>query len=89
MANLMLDLIEANIATAIAAGVEPQLRARIARMLPVPAQAPQKAVDAERNLRLAKVLQALDPGRKRLTEAEFARLNEARGILKQEIGIDA
>lgn len=59
--NRLLDAFEAQVAAAVALGLEPQLRARLARLLPEPARpepapAPARPRDSEHELLLTQVL---------------------------------
>lgn len=76
--NAMLDLLEQQVRALIEAGCEPQVRARLARLLPPPERIPA-SVD---RLTGARILTALRAARQaRLTEGERAANRSVRDIV--------
>lgn len=76
--NAMLDLLESQVRALTDLGCEPQIRARLARLLPPPAPVPA-VVDA---MTAAALLTALRAARSnRMTEAELAANRAARQLV--------
>lgn len=76
--NAMLDLLEQQVRALIAAGCEPQVRARLARLLPLPERTPA-GVD---RMTAAQILTALKAARHaKLTESERAANRTVREVV--------
>lgn len=85
-ANGLLDALETLISTMAALGMDSQIRARLARLLPPPVVRPDGAAGTQRALMLAAVLSALVIVRnRRLTEAEARAVSAAKDWIKTEL----
>lgn len=84
--NQMLDLLEAQVRTLLAAGLEVQVAARLARLVPALAAAPQPSAPAIDAVTWSQILAALRLGAlARLDEAGHRSIAKARSIVVEQM----